>query len=731
MKNICILLFINIINLNYTFSQEEILDTSAIDEIVISANKVPEKRSDIAQQVKVLSKKYILSQSPLNAADLLHSTGEVFVQKSQQGGGSPILRGFEASRILIVVDGVRLNNLIYRAGHLQNVITIDPSVMDRVEIIHGAGSTVYGSDALGGVIHFRTRNPVLGSSENVKLFGGVSTGYHTVNQGSNLNMTFNAGWKKFATLSSVTMSRFGDLKMGGAKNPFYDKGYFGERLVYAVRIDNTDVLVTNENKLVQKYSGYDQIDILQKMIFQPSFNSTHILNIQYSNSTNVPRYDRLTDVKGSGLNSAEWYYGPQKRFLSIYNGNFQLDGFFESLDITANFQNVTESRHNRGFGNNNLNHRIEDVSVLGLNISTLHKSEKHELRTGFDTYRNQVVSTAHRENIVTKEIGALDTRYPDGDNSLLNISLYSTHTYKISDHFTLNDGFRVGINNLQSTFKNKQFFPFPFDDVQQNNMVYSGNLGLIYKIKNIRLAYLTTLGFRAPNVDDLSKVFESTPGRIIVPNPNIKPESTFNNEISFTYLNKSWNFESVVYYTRLSNFISTAPSTFNGQTQIEYNNLLSDVYSTTNTNGGYIYGYHVSVRKNINSHMLVYGSLSYTYGQSEQDGKAFPLDHIAPLISKAGIETSYNSLDAAFYIIYNGEKDISDYSPSGEDNAQYAPPTGMPAWMTLNIRGGYKWNKNLKINVGVENILDIQHRYFASGINAPGRNFWCSVKVDF
>ncbi|MBL0100003.1 MAG: TonB-dependent receptor plug domain-containing protein [Saprospiraceae bacterium] len=146
---------------NTSIAQEVTSDTTKLDEIVISANRVPERRSDVAQQISLIKKEYILQQSPMNIADLLVSTGDVFVQKSQQGGGSPVLRGFEASRVLLVVDGVRLNNIIYRAGHLQNSITLDPSVLERVEILNGSGSTIYGSDALGGVIHFKTRNPML------------------------------------------------------------------------------------------------------------------------------------------------------------------------------------------------------------------------------------------------------------------------------------------------------------------------------------------------------------------------------------------------------------------------------------------------------------------------------------------------------------------------------------------------------------------------------------------
>ncbi|NJN34367.1 MAG: TonB-dependent receptor plug domain-containing protein [Saprospiraceae bacterium] len=80
------------------------------------------------------------------------------------------MRGFEASRVLLVVDGVRMNNLIYRSGHLQNAITVDQNMLDRVEVLFGTASTVYGSDALGGVVHFFTKKPLLNAQKRQRFF---------------------------------------------------------------------------------------------------------------------------------------------------------------------------------------------------------------------------------------------------------------------------------------------------------------------------------------------------------------------------------------------------------------------------------------------------------------------------------------------------------------------------------------------------------------------------------
>ena len=729
-KTILYILMVNMAFGRLTAQQLPPADSSTLDEVVIAVNRTAERKINVAQQVNVITAATISQRQPMTTADLLHDSGQLFVQRSQQGGGSPVIRGYEASRILLVVDGVRMNNLIYRSGHLQNVITMDPNVIDRVEILSGPGSTVYGSDALGGVVHFMTRKPALNPDGGWKLSGGASAGYQSANNGLRLHASLNAGSRKFASLTAFTASDFGDLKMGAAANPFYKESYYGERPYYQDRINGRDSLVSNPNKLVQKYSGYSQLDIMQKILYSPSDNWQHSLNVQYSTSSDIPRYDRLTDPKGSGLNSAEWYYGPQNRFLSVYSLTRFSEGFFSRYDMSASFQKVQESRHNRGFGSVKLNHRNEDVTVAGWQMSARREGARHDLRTGVEVYWNGLKSTAYQENIETMQTVSLDTRYPDGKNSVFNASVYATHTWRISRQLTLNDGVRLGFNSLSSTFGNKTFFPFPFDKVTQNNPVYSGSLGLIFKEKNLRASVLTSMGFRTPNIDDLAKVFESAPGRLIIPNPSLRPEATWSKEANLGYFSKKWSLENVVYHSSLFDFIALAPGSLNGNDYVLYNDSLSRIYTSVNQARGFIMGYNGQLTGNFGKYQAQAG-FSYTYGRNKTETGTAPLDHIPPMVVRVGLNYNSDKIDGGFFILANGSKKKADYSSSGEDNAQYAPPDGMPAWMTLNIRGAWRIKETIKILAGIDNILDTQHRYFASGINAPGRNLWTSISVSW
>lgn len=726
-----------VILFNYTFSQTVQTDTTqmkkiTLNEVVVSVNKVEETQRTVAQHVQVITSKEITGYQSQTTADLLLKAG-VFVQKSQLGGGSPVLRGFEASRVLLVVDGVRMNNLIYRAGHLQNVLTLDNNILDRTEVLFGPSSTIYGSDALGGVMHFYTRKPLLASvGEKTKFKLNFLSRYGSVNNEITNHLDFNIGGKKFASLTSMTYSLFDDLKGGKNQNPFYTSSY-GERPYYAERIDGKDSLVENSNRYKQVQSGYNQIDLLQKFLFRQNDHLTHGLNVQFSNSTDVPRYDRLTDPKGNGLNYAQWYYGPQRRLLAAYDMNLGDDGSaFQEIRFGVNYQNIEESRHTRKFNNDNLTHRTENVNVVGLDFDVHKVIKANSLRFGLEGQFNTLKSTASSENIVTGAISPLDTRYPDGNNRMMNAAVYFSHTWQINEMLILTDGIRLGFSSLHSTFIDTSFYHFPFTEVTQNNPVYSGSVGLINNPSDDwKLSLLISTGFRVPNVDDLSKVFESAPGMVIVPNPDLKPEQTVSGEIGITRLfGDKTRWENSIYYTQFFDAIVTDKYMFNGQDSILYDGEMSQVMANQNKEKAYIYGFSSNLSSRCNDHFYLSVMMNYTYGRIKTDTSDYPLDHIPPFMAGLQLTYNYKSFSADFSANYNSWKKLKNYNLNGEDNEQYATPDGMPAWFTVNLLASYRIHKLISIEAGVENIFDTQYRTFASGINAPGRNIFAAVRLN-
>jgi hemoglobin/transferrin/lactoferrin receptor protein len=722
------------------YSQQDTTDERNLDEAVVYSNKFVEKKKNLAQKIDILSAKTIARYNAQNSGDLLINSGNVFVQKSQQGGSSPVIRGFEASRVLLIVDGVRLNNAIYRAGHLQNAITVDQNMLERVEVMYGPASTIYGSDALGGVIHFRTKSPVLSSGDQLMVKGTGFVRYSSANEEKTGHADVSLGGKKFGWLQSYTYSDFGDMKMG---NVYRDKYYnFGRRTQYIDPAGGVDRVVPNSDDRIQRFSGYKQWDITQKLLFRQSDKVSQHLNFQYSNSSNVPRYDRLQDVKnfggtiGTTLRYAQWFYGPQTRVMGAYELNVDSAGFLDALKINLNYQDIKESRQQREYLRyDRFDSRREHVKVAAFNIDGKKTWGNNELSMGVDGQLNDVKSVADRTNLTTGAVTKLDTRYPDGTNKMNYFGLYAQHLAKLSKgKLILNDGIRLQLVKLHSTIIDNSFFNLPVTDIKQSPFAVTGNLGAVYMPSpGLRITGNISSGFRAPNIDDAVRIFESSTAikRVVIPNAEINPEYTYNFDLGFSQtIQDKVRFEVTGFYTLFRNAIATAPFKLNGQDSIVYNGVKSAVYASQNINKAYVRGINARLKIELSKKWSLDNTVSQTYGRYKNpDGTEKPLDHVPPVFGKSSLTYTDTKFSTEVYGMYNGWKKIKDYNPDGEDNGQYATPEGMPSWFIINWRGSYAFTKNMTLQLAVENITDKNYRYFASGFSAPGRNFVVALRA--
>ncbi|MEI6949459.1 TonB-dependent receptor [Paraflavisolibacter sp. H34] len=716
-------------------SAQDSLTPKSLDEVLIYSGKFSEHRKYVVQKVDLITDKDIAALNAQNTGDLLIHTGNVFVQKSQQGGSSPVLRGFEASRILLVVDGIRMNNAIYRAGHLQNVITVDQNMLERVEVLYGPASTLYGSDALGGAILMRTKAPQLAQAGKLKIAGSAFTRYSSANGEKTGHIDLNLGGKKWAWLQAYNFSDFGDMKVG--RNDPDDYPGFGKRPYYVASVNGIDSVVRNNDDRVQRFSGYRQWDGAQKLLFRPSENVAHLLNLQYSSSTDVPRYDRLQDVRNGSLRYAQWYYGPQQRALAAYELSAAKPLFFDEGKLVASYQHLEESRHTREYRRyDRLDHRWEALEVAGLTVDGRKRWQTHELTLGADAQLNWVQSTAQRENLLTGARSKLDSRYPDGDNRMNYFGVYAQHLVKLAGgKLILNDGLRLQAVQLRAEIRDNSFFNFPFTDIEQNNTAVTANAGAVF-LPSPRTRFTAGIasGFRAPNIDDLARIFESNSAsrQLIVPNPDIRPEYTWTFDGGYQQLlGKVAELEFSGFYTRFSNAIVLAPFAFNKQDSILYNGSMSKVFANQNAHKAFLYGLRGGFRLFPAKAVEVYATANYQYGRIQKAGGDLPLDHIPPVHGKAGIRWKGAPVEAELYTLFNGWKKLKDYNPTGEDNAAYATPDGMPAWATLNAKVNWKLHAALTLQAGVENILDRNYRYFASGFSAPGRNVMVALRAGF
>lgn len=710
------------------------LTAQAVSIPVVEIVAVQEKNKalEVTSKIDKIDAKMVRFNNPQTAAEMLELSGGVYIQKSQMGGGSPIIRGFEANRVLLVIDGVRLNNAIYRSGHLQNAITIDNAIIEKTSVIYGSNSVIYGSDAIGGVVHYETKMPQFKSETDTINNNNVNAyaRYATANKEKTVHFDFNLGGKKIAAITSVSFSDFEDLRMGKVVNPAYPD--FGIIKNYADRINGKDTMLRKKDFTKQIGTGYRQTDVLEKISYKISKNVLITLNTQYSTSSDVPRYDQLTEYKNGTLKYAEWNYGPQNRFLGSISTKIKAENkWFNKVEILMHYQKIDEDRITRKFNNNIRTTREEDVNVFGINVDFVKiNAKKTRWYYGVEAIHNNVKSSAFSENIVTQKKTPASTRYPDNGSTLTSAAAYITFKNNFTQKVTYSLGARYGFSFLTSSFADTTFIQLPFTEINNRNGALTGNAGFVFhpnKKWNIQLAISSA--YRSPNVDDVGKVFAKN-DYVMVPNGQLTPEHAYNGEIGIT---RSFGDEDLVinvvgFYTFLKDAIVREFYNLNGKDSMLYDGDLLKIQTNVNTNEAIVYGTSFNLKARITKEFSVKSTFNYTIGQNTT--LDVPLAHIPPFYGRTDLIIYSKPLTLAVYAKYQGWKWISDYSPFGEDNEDKATINGTPAWQTFNIRAEMQLGTSFSIQAALENMLDVHYRPFASGISAAGRNFIFTLRAN-
>lgn len=704
----------------------------SLDEVIVSATRWAQSRRELTSRVTSIRPEEIQVSNPQTAADLLGASGEVFIQKSQQGGGSPMIRGFATNRLLISVDGVRMNNAIFRSGNIQNIINIDPFMIDQAEVLYGPGSVMYGSDAIGGVMNFSTLKPLFAHDDNIAVNGSVATRFSSANNELTSHVHIKVGGQKLASVTSFTFNRFGDLRMGSRGSDFY------LRKEYVERINDIDVVFQNEDQQLQVPSGFEMGHFMQKLSFQPNEYWNLEYGLIYSNTTNYSRYDRLLRYKDGQPRSAEWYYGPQKWLVNRFTVTHTKQRIlFDEIVLNMSAQQFEESRHDRDFMGSVLYERFEKVNAYALNVD-LRKglNDRSRLLYGAEIVFNDVASTGTDTYIFTGISEKGPARYPQSD--WLSAALFATYQYELSDKSMIQAGARYNYFSMNATF-DTTFYKFPFVTAENQDGALTGSLGFNYRPNEswIVRAGIST-GFRAPNVDDIGKVFDSEAGAVVVPNPDLKPEYAYNAEfdVARVFADRV-KLDVSAFYTLLDQAMVRRDYLFNGMDSIMYDGELSKVQAIQNVAQATVYGLQIAAEWKMDNGFSLFSHLTWQKGEEElDDGSKSPLRHAAPMFGITRLSYKNRGLRLDLYAQYTSEVPFEEM-PDSELSKDYLYPTDSngnlyaPGWYTLNFKAMKKINETFTLTGGIENITDQRYMPYSSGLVASGRNFIFSLRMNF
>jgi len=708
-----------------------------LDEMVISAFRWQESSKGIPSKIRTISKSEVNLLQPQTAADLLGISGEVSIQKSQQGGGSPMIRGFATNRLLYVIDGVRMNTAIFRAGNIQNVISLDPFIIEKAEVIFGPGSVMYGSDAIGGVMNFQTTTPKLAIDKKWVAHSAVNSRYSSANKEKTIHGTLELGTKKLASVTSYSFHHFGDLQMGKYGPDSYLRPF------YVDRIENVDKIVQNINPRIQVPSGYDQQNVMQKLLYKPSSKWEIQYGFHHSATTTYPRYDRLIELNTAGMPvSAVWNYGPQiwqmNHFSIQHTGSNSL---YDALTFRMAHQYFEESRIDRNFSGSNrfrLRTQVEKVNALSINIDLKKTLQKGILYYGVESVGNKVSSQATAKNIQTEASILVADRYPQARWN--SYAIFGNYQYPVSKKYTAQLGIRYNLFNMEADFsRNLAFFPFAFKTTNIQNAAFSGNAGLVISPDDkTKISLNAATGFRAPNVDDMGKLFDFVSGEVVVPNIDLTAEIAYNGEINVSKLfGNSLKIDLTGYYTYLKNAMVRRATTVEGKDSILYNGKMSKAYSIQNAAFAEIYGFHAGFELDLPLGFYLSSRYNVQIGKEElNSGTTTNSRHAAPAFGLSTLGYKKGKIHLQFYAVYSAS--VSHKNLNEEERqkpAIYAKDLNgkpySPDWYTLNMKGMITVFKSTTLNIGLENLTNQRYRTYSSGIVAPGFNALVGLSVLF
>lgn len=703
-------------------------DPLPIFEIVIAANHWEEERNKVPNHINDFSRADVQLTQPQTAADLLDQHAGVYVQKSQYGGGSPMIRGFAANRVLISVNGARMNNAIFRSGNLQNLLSLDPFLIERGEVLFGPGTVIYGSDAIGGVMDFHLLSTPY--SEKPYLKGELDLRYASASQENTGHVHFRYGGKNWSGISSFSYNKFGDLQMGKYGPDEY------LQILRPERINGLDSFVRQADPRSQSPSGFSMIHLYQKFSYRYK-KSEFSYDIYHSSSSEYSRFDRIIQTRNGLPRFSEWYYGPQvwtRQELSWKNKSAM--PLLDQFELKLNHQYFAESRHSRRYKSDVLSSQRENVSM----VSVLFKAEKRlsantQLFYGLESNFNFVRSTATDETLSTgTQVDAL-SRYPD--SSTMNLqALYFAVKHQLTKKHSLSAGIRANLIQLQARNLNRINLPLQNTDLQTQAL--NGSVGMNSSWNSTFQTFLNlSSAFRSPNVDDISKVFESSAGDLVIPNPNLQPEYALNTELGFIWNSgKRYKMEAGLYFTQLNKALVLRPTTYLGSDSLDFQGERSRVSSLQNAAYARIAGAWLTMSYHWDDVFSSGLQLNYQYGNEYENGVSSAARHANPPFGQFYTSASINKVQIRFIYRFMAEQSFARLALSERDKAylyaldNFDRPYA-PAWSTLNLYFEYALNNFNSFSLAWENIANKRYRPYSSGISAPGTNVILAWRLHF
>lgn len=652
-----------------------------IEEIQVTATRRPAEIRDVSAALSIISSDEIRGVK-LTTDALAAQTG-VFLQQTTPGQGAAIIRGLKGSEILHMVDGMRLNNAIFRNAPTQYMALVAPGSVDRIEILRGAPASLYGSDAVGGVVQMLSRMPKFEGADT-EYRRAVFARYDTGEIGRAMHASFDAGNRNLAGLISVDYLETGNRRTGSGTR-IGPSGYESKGARVAVSSTHDD-------------------------------RQSWLFDIQYASQPATPRIDEL--VPGFGQtepSSAEFWFAPNERLFAHIRHTRSAGPVDWILD--AGLQRIVDDRVTRNFGSTIRKHETNRSDLLGLTVSASREFSKGSWIVGGEFYHDTVASQRIEEDLTTGLTSAVPSRFPD-DSEIAQAAVYGNLQRRLGERNSLSGGIRlsaVDVDLPQTSVSTAA--SLSLDDL-------SADIGWIFGISD-RTQFVANIahGFRAPNVFDMGTLGERPGNRFNIPNSSLDSEHVTQFDAGIRGNTDRSRTELIVYrlhYKDRIKSVLTGMQTADGR----------DIVQSRNLAEADIWGIEAAAFLELGDNLALDAKINFSRGEEKEAGAASVLaDRIPPLNGRLGLR-----------YVPNEEWTFEPFIVFADSQTRLSPrdvrdvridPNGTSGWLTANIRAGWQPDERWRFSASLENLFDEQYRHHGSGIDAVGRNLSVSFQANW
>ncbi len=647
----------------------------SIEEVQVTATRQARTVREVAGGVTVVGAERLKAEAPQIAPEALKGQTGAWVQQTTPGQASVFVRGLKGSEVLHLVDGMRLNNAFFRNAPSQYLALVDGQMLERVEVLRGPASSLYGSDAMGGVVQVLSAMPRFEGDDfeyRARLLGR----YSSAHDASMTRAAFAAGRDGFGIGGGITYQDVGNRRAGdGRELPF---------------------------------SAWRSKAANLAVITEPADNQQLSFSLQYLQQPNSPRHDELVAGFGQSEPASEVFnFEPNDRLF--LHGRYQLEfdaGLVDALDINLAWQEINDDRRTRDTGSREERRERNRSGLFGLTLqASTRLGRGHELVYGLERYADEVDSSRIATDIDTGATRGVTSRFPDG-STMDSFALYLTDQWQVSERLDLSFGARYSRFETVLPEADRGVGA----DIEADDL--TGNAGLNFELApGFNLVANLGRGFRPPNIFDLGTLGPRPGNRFNVANPALNPESVVTADLGFKIARGSLNAEFFAWSARYRDKIVSVPTgntTPDGREEVRSENL----------NEVALRGFEAGFRY-FGERLEAYGTLTTTWGEERSpDGGTAPADRIPPANGRFGMlwRASETLSIEPFVAFARGQERLS----ARDIRDPRINPAGTAGWVTANLRLGWEFHPDWRLKLNLMNIGDLSYREHGSGIDAAG-----------